>query len=118
MKLRFVVAALCAAFLSAQTLDPKKLLEPPTDTWPTYNGDYSGRRFSPLTQIDAANIGNLALAWFYRITNVGPQRGVGNPTIKSTPLMVNGVLYFTIPDHVWALDARTGEEIWHYDWSR
>ena len=45
-----------------------------------------------------------------------PQRGVGNPTIKSTPLMVNGVLYFTIPDHAWALDARTGEEIWHYSW--
>ncbi len=116
MKLRFVVAALCAAFLSAQTLDPKKLLEAPTDTWPTYNGDYSGRRFSPLAQIDASNIENLAVAWFYRITNIGPQRGVGNPTIKSTPLMVNGVLYFTIPDHVWALDARTGEEIWRYDW--
>jgi glucose dehydrogenase len=50
----------------------------------------------------------------YRISNVGPQRGVGNPEIKSTPLMVNGILYFTIPDHVWALDARTGEELWHY----
>ena len=30
--------------------------------------------------------------------------------------MVNGVLYFTIPDHAWAIDARTGEEIWHYSW--
>ena len=59
----------------------------------------------------------LSLAWFYRrINNVGAQRGVGNPTIKSTPLMVNGVLYFTIPDHAWAIDARTGEEIWHYGW--
>jgi len=55
----------------------------------------------------------FSLAWFYRIANVGAQRGVGNPTIKSTPLMVNGVLYFTIPDHAWAIDARTGEEIWH-----
>ena len=37
-------------------------------------------------------------------------------TIKSTPLMVNGVLYLSAPDHVWAVDARTGREIWHYVW--
>ncbi|MFZ0590263.1 MAG: acido-empty-quinoprotein group A, partial [Bryobacteraceae bacterium] len=49
-------------------------------------------------------------------TNVGTQRGVGAPQIKSTPLEVNGVLYFTIPDHVWAVDARTGDELWHYTW--
>ena len=30
--------------------------------------------------------------------------------------MVNGVLYFTVPDHVWAVDARTGRELWHYQW--
>jgi alcohol dehydrogenase (cytochrome c) len=112
----FTAALLLACVSPAQMLAPKKLLEAPTDTWPTYNGDYSGRRFSTLTQINAQNVRRLALAWFYRIMNVGPQRGVGNPTIKSTPLMVDGVLYFTIPDHVWAVNARTGEEIWHYDW--
>ena len=41
--------------------------------------------------------------------------GAGS-TIKSTPLMVNGVLYFTVPDHVWAVDARTGRQLWHYQW--
>src|ERR1017187_9113803 len=81
--------------------------QPKVDAWPTHNGDYSGRRFSPLTEINASNIGSLALAWFYRIGSVGAQRGVGNPTIKSTPLMVNGILYFTIPDHAWAIDARS-----------
>ena len=86
----------------------------PTDSWPTYNGDYSGRRYSPLAEINASNIGGLALAWFCRIANVGAQRGVGNPKITATPLMVNGILYFTIPDHVWAIDARTGRQIWHY----
>ena len=84
--------------------------------WPTYNGDYSGRRFSALKQITAANVKGLTLAWLYRIPDVAQQRGVGEPTIKSTPLMVNGVLYFTIPDHVYAVDARTGEQIWHYGW--
>jgi len=84
-------------------------------SWPTYNGDYSGRRFSELTQINQSNLGRLKIDWMFRITGIGPQRGVGAPTIKSTPLMVDGVLYFTIPDHVFALNAATGEKIWQFD---
>jgi acido-empty-quinoprotein group A len=110
--------ALLPNLSTAQGLDPHKLLQKePTDTWPTYNGDYSGRRFSPLTQIQISNVRHLSLAWMYRVKIAGGAiRGVGEPDIKSTPLMVNGVLYFTIPDHVYALDARTGLELWHYDW--
>src|SRR5262249_43522402 len=102
-----------AAF--GQGLDPQVLLKPGSDSWPTYNGDYSGRRFSSLSQINQVNIKSLAVSWIYR-TNVGPQRGIGATEIKSTPLLVNSVLYFTIPDHVWAVDARTGKELWHYAW--
>jgi acido-empty-quinoprotein group A len=91
--------------IAAQALDPSALSKPATDTWPTYNGDYSGKRFSPLDQINAANVGSLTLAWVFH-----PHAS----TIKSTPLEVNGVLYFTVPDHVWAVDARYGREIWHY----
>ena len=40
----------------------------------------------------------------------------GGGVIKSTPLQIDGVLYFTVPDHVWAVDARTGRERWHYIW--
>lgn len=117
MRLHPLVAYLAVPLaLAGQVLDQQTLLKPPADAWPTYNGDYSGRRYSTLAEINASNIGGLALAWFYRIANVGAQRGVGNPKITSTPLMVNGILYFTIPDHVWAVDARTGEEIWHYGW--
>src|SRR3954465_14363853 len=82
----------------AQELSPAKLLQPPTDTWGTYNGDYSGRRFSPLTQINSTNVHALALAWATRFG------GGANVSIKSTPLMVNGILYFTAPNHVWAAD--------------
>ena len=107
---------LCAAVLvgTAQTgLDPAKLLKPGTDSWPSYNGDYTGRRFSTLTRINDANVQALSLAWMYR---VNPGTG-GNPgSIKGTPLQVNGVMYLTAPDHVWALDARTGREIWHFSW--
>src|SRR5689334_8370656 len=101
------------AALLSQSLDPAKLHEPATDTWPTYNGDYSGRRFSTLSKINAENVGSLSLAWVYRIDAGGDKLG---GSIKSTPILVDGVLYFTIPDHVWAVDARTGREVWHYVW--
>ena len=41
-------------------------MQPPTDTWPMYNGDYSGRRFSTLKKINDSNINSLSLAWVYR----------------------------------------------------
>jgi len=85
------------------------------DTWPTFNGDYSGRRFSPLTQINAKNVGNLALAWVYRADS-GPASNPFGVQIKATPLLINGVLYFTMPDHAWAIDARTGRQLWHFEW--
>src|SRR2546430_169106 len=91
----FLAFLLHAPFVAAQGLDPAALLKPATDTWPTYNGDYSGRRFSPLDQINATNIDTLTLAWIFP-AHVS--------AIKSTPLEVNGVLYFTTPDNVWAVD--------------
>jgi acido-empty-quinoprotein group A len=93
-------------FAFAQELDPAALLKPATDTWPTYNGEYSGARFSTLDQINAGNISSLTLAWALQ---------THGPTIKSTPLEVNGILYFTVPDNVWAVDARHGRIIWHYE---
>jgi alcohol dehydrogenase (cytochrome c) len=131
--LPFLVLAILPGALDAQMLDPALLLKPPADAWPTYNGDYSGRRFSPLTQINQSTIKTLNLAWVYHalpgetprsiVGGEGPaeQPGAGerNPfgaSIKSTPLMVNGVLYFTTPDNTWAIDARSGHELWHYFW--
>ncbi len=104
---------LTATALFAQGLDPAKLTQPPTDSWPTYNGDYSGQRFSTLSKINTGNVNALSLAWVYRI-GVGSDNPGGS--IKATPLLVNGILYFTLPDYVWAVDARTGREVWHYKW--
>ncbi len=107
---RWIFAALfCAALsLPAQNLDPKTILHPAPDEWPTYNGDYSGKRFSSLKQINSTNVGMLAMAWAF-------QTGVANGSgLKSTPLLVDGTLYFTAPDDVWAIDARTGRQRWHY----
>jgi alcohol dehydrogenase (cytochrome c) len=137
-----LLIALVPVLLCAQTrpiavnriFDPTAL-RPATDAWPTYNGDYSGRRFSPLKQINQFNIKSLSLAWISRartgantpgviVGGLGPdvppaagrEAGFGGTQIKATPLMLNGILYFATPDNAWAVDARSGHEIWHYFW--
>jgi len=102
-----LLLAMRAPSLTAQGLDPSALLQKQaTDTWPTYNGDYSGKRYSPLDQINAGNVNQLTLAWIYRT------RG---QAIKASSLEVNGILYFTVPDNVYAIDARFGLPIWHFE---
>jgi alcohol dehydrogenase (cytochrome c) len=102
--LTFACASL--APLHAQDLTAAQLAKPPADSWPGYHGDYSGRRHSSLTQITPANVGKLGLAWAFQTDQ--------QATLKSTPLLVDGILYFTVPDNVWAIDARSGQEIWRY----
>ncbi len=110
--LALAFAAVGFAFVPAphaapQNLDNAQLLHPSADTWPVYHGDYSGRRHSPLTQITPKNVGNLGLAWVYQTYLP--------TTIKATPLLVDGTLYFSVPDNVWAIDARSGHMLWHYN---
>jgi alcohol dehydrogenase (cytochrome c) len=113
VKLAFLIAAgalvalASPGILLAQGADPQMLLHPPTDSWPGYHGDYSGRRHSSLNQITPQNVKNLSLAWAFQ-TNQGA-------AIKSSPLLVDGILYFTVPDNIWAVDARSGHQIWHYN---
>ena len=95
-----------SSLMLAQGLEPTTLLKPPPDSWPGYHGDYSGKRHSPLTQITPENVQYMGLAWVF-------QTGTGG-TLKSSPLLVDGVLYFTLPDNVWAVDARSGHQVWHY----
>jgi acido-empty-quinoprotein group A len=99
----------------------------PTDSWPTYHGDYTGRRYSTLKQINTSNVKGLTLAWVYRVNTSRAGAILGGegpdtpppgsaPQVKSTPLMINGTLYFSVPDHVYAVDARTGRDVWHFAW--
>jgi alcohol dehydrogenase (cytochrome c) len=87
-------------------LDSAKLLNPGTDSWPGYNGDYSGRRFSALAQINVSNVKGLSLAWLYPLAG----------GTKATPLFIDGILYFATPDNAYAVEARTGRELWHFRW--
>jgi len=101
--LLFAWLALTTAALGA--VDQTDLQKPLSNDWPTFNGDYSGRRFSSLSQINQDNVKHLTLAWVSRPQAVA---------FKSMPLEVNGILYFTTPDNVWAADAYTGNIIWHF----
>jgi alcohol dehydrogenase (cytochrome c) len=94
------------AVLGAQGLNPAWLLNPPPDSWPSYHGDYSGRRHSALVQITPQNVDELGLAWEFQTDQLA--------MLKCSPLMVNGILYFTVPDNIWAVDARTGHQLWHF----
>lgn len=95
--------------LQVQSADQKNLtghsIPSVGDDWPTFNGDYSGRRYSLLTQINKSNVGSLKLAWAFQTHAV---------TLKATPLLVKGILYFSVPNHVWAIDGKTGAEIWEF----
>jgi alcohol dehydrogenase (cytochrome c) len=116
MKLLGPLFLACCALLAQTGLNSSKLGAPPIDTWPTYNGDYSGRRYSTLAKINQSNIRSLSLAWIYRANGNPGGSGFGG-RISATPLEINGILYFTMPDHVWAVDARTGREVWHHLWT-
>lgn len=108
MKRSLILTLIAAAPMLAQQLTQEMLLKPPADTWPGYHGDYSGRRHSALTQITPENVDKLALAWAFQTNQ--------NNGIKATPLLVDGVLYITVPDNVWAVDARSGHLLWHYNY--
>lgn len=79
--------------------------------WASYGRDYSNQRFSPLKQISRDNVAQLAPTWNYK-------SGV-SATFQATPIVVDGVMYISLPfDHVVALNARDGHQLWRYEHKR
>lgn len=74
--------------------------------WTSYNGDYTGRRFSALKNINARNVRQLRAAWVFHTRN--------SNHLEVTPVVVNGLMIISAANHAFALDARTGREVWHY----
>src|SRR3984893_15807716 len=71
------------------------------------NGDYTQKRFYPNGQISTSNVKRLHPAWIFQ-TEV-------KESLETSPIVVNGVMYVTTSfSHVYALNAQTGEELWHY----
>jgi alcohol dehydrogenase (cytochrome c) len=88
-------------------LGPEDLLAAPVGAnWTSYNGDYTGRRYSNLHAINVANVAQLRASWVFHPGN--------SQNLEATPVVIRGVMYVTSANHVFALDARTGRTVWHY----
>ena len=82
------------------------IADPKPGEWPTYNGNLSGNRYSPLREINVDNVAHLAAKWMFPIAN--------SRRLEVTPVVVDGVMFVTAANQVYALDARSGRQIWHY----
>jgi quinoprotein glucose dehydrogenase len=89
----------------------------PDEGWPTYSNAPTGTRYSPLTQIDRANVQQLKLAWTFHTHALDEARELNHKAaFEATPILVDGKLFFSTPyDHVIALNPATGEKIWEFD---
>ncbi len=82
------------------------LQNPAQADWPSYNGDYTGRRYSGLTQITTANASRLVVQWVFHPRDVSP--------LEVTPVVDAGVMFITSANDAYALDAATGKQLWHH----
>jgi alcohol dehydrogenase (cytochrome c) len=77
--------------------------------WLNYGGDLGEMRYWPDGRINAGNVGKLHVKWIFQTGVIG--------SFETTPIVENGVMYVTTPyDHVFAVDAKNGRELWHYQY--
>jgi alcohol dehydrogenase (cytochrome c) len=76
------------------------------ENWVSYNGDYTGRRFSSMAEVTPVNIRQLKPAWVFHTSNAG--------VMEVTPIVVAGVMFITHSNDAYALDAKTGKQLWHH----
>lgn len=104
----------CLAAVPVNASEPVKIdvrteelvTQPAAANWISYNGDYSGRRYSSLAEIRASNLPQLRAQWVFHAGNTN--------WLENTPLVVNGMMFVTAANDAFALDARTGRIVWHH----
>ena len=82
------------------------IANPKPGDWPTYHGHLSGNRHSELREINTANVAQLGAKWMFPIAD--------SNRLEVTPVVVDGVMYVSMANQAYALDARSGRQIWHY----
>jgi len=87
-------------------VDSQDLLAQAGSNWTSYNGDYSGRRYSELSQINLQNVNQLRAEWVFHSRT--------SDRMEVTPVVVNGTMFVTSANDTFALDAKTGRTVWHY----
>jgi alcohol dehydrogenase (cytochrome c) len=80
--------------------------QPVGANWTSYNGDYTGRRFSSLGEITPQNVAQLRAAWVFHPGN--------SERLEATPVVVNDIMYVASANDAYALDARTGRVVWRH----
>ena len=106
-----ILVLLLVTPLSAQVTSDRLLhsdREP--QNWLTYSGDYAGRRYSALTQINRSNVKNLQLKWSYH--PLYTKNSNSQNKMENTPTVVDGIMYTGTALEVVALDAVTGRQYW------
>ena len=119
MRIRYAAFPVILAILPLLAQTPAPSARASGADWPMYNRDLAGTRFSPLTQIDTANVGKLTSVWTYQLQpasgNINAAPASGNEIFNEmTPIVVNGVMYMPSGNRVVALEPETGKEIWTY----
>jgi quinoprotein glucose dehydrogenase len=104
--------ALCAGLAGCKQSDRHEFRTTGTD-WPSYQGDVYRNQYSPLDEINTANVGQLQLAWQY---STGDDVSGNRTQIQCNPLVLEGIVYGTSPKlRLFALEAATGRELWTFD---
>jgi PQQ-dependent dehydrogenase (methanol/ethanol family) len=106
----------------ASDIDFNRILHPKLGDWLSYDGKLNANRYSDLAQINTTNVRQLRVQWVFTVPlwrNLVPDTSyfVQNYAyfgLEVTPLVADGVMYITGPGSVYALDARSGREIWAY----
>lgn len=107
----FMAAALVLGFVqgaSAASWDDLVKAGSQGKNWLVYGGDLGQMRYSPNDQINAGNVKGMHLKWIFQTGVIG--------SFENTPIVEDGIMYVTTPfDHVFAVDAKTGTQLWSYD---
>jgi alcohol dehydrogenase (cytochrome c) len=107
--MRLLLILVAASLVAQVPYERIRKAEADPGSWLTYSGNYAAHRYSPLGQINVANVGRLHPVWIYQAKRPG--------TMEVSPLVADGVMYVTDPETgVSALDLRTGRPLW--TWTR
>ncbi|MFY9561310.1 MAG: PQQ-dependent dehydrogenase, methanol/ethanol family [Terriglobales bacterium] len=99
-------APLITTKINVQSADLEAV--PSAANWLTYHGDYTGRRYSALSEINAGNVAQLRAQWVFHARN--------SNRLEMTAVVANGAMFVTAANDALALDARTGRVVWHHSW--
>ena len=106
MRLRMMLAGACVTVSLAAQVTDRQLHEANSANWLTYNGSYDSRRHSALNQVSVSTVDTLVAKWVFHVPNA--------TALQTVPIVLDGVMYVTQPNEIYAIDARTGRQIWDY----